>query len=840
MKLVRDPGCTLCRLHADANTVCLLGQGPVPCDVMIIGEAPGRQEDEEGKAFIGKSGQFLEETLAAVGIDRRDVFISNAVHCRPLSNRTPTKGEIAKCKHWLDYELKHVKPKVVLLLGNTPLQSITGKPGIKARRGRPFVQDGITFVPTYHPAAIGYAAELRPIFENDIKLFSEVAASGEVPRETKLDYVIVDTWKLVDEMIKAMTGAISYDIETTCLYPWAKHDPELKDGPDNVDAKINTMGWGTRKRQYILPVAHPESVWSGDDLEIILDRVDERMHECFVIAQFGKFDSLWTWVHYNRRWRIDFDCGMASYILDENSRNGLKENAQRYCNAPNWDVDKDVKTVGPLSTIALYHAHDLYYTRDLRFIFGKMLDKDWRIKKVFDYILMPCVNLFTEIEYDGVCIDTSKMADAEKFLRKELAEAKVQLEKFGKVDNWGSTKQLAHLLFDKLGIKPPVKTAKGNPSTSESALNQIDHLIGGPLIRFRGAKQALSFFIEGWKPFLVKKNNDYFLHPQFKLHGTVAGRPSCESPNLQQTPQDPRIRSLIKAATGWVLVEVDLSQIELRIIAEVANEPTMIEVFATGKDIHWMTALREIERGAALKELVMDTAHTYTQNKRLTYSECIEELLEMGPDAAVEINKEWKLIRNKAKAINFGYCYGMWWKRFKTYARDNYGVHVSDQQAKESREFFFAEYRLEDWHRRQKKYARYNGYVQTLSYRKRRLPAAQRYEDTPERREAERQAINAPIQGFASDINLMCALQLREEFGRDKVRICGTVHDNILFWCRPKHVKTVVPRILKIMQRPRLFDEFEIDFRVPICGEAKIGPWSLGVSLKKWLADEKK
>lgn len=838
MNLQRNPGCTACRLHEEAEYVCLLGKGPIPCEAMIVGEAPGRREDDSGVAFVGKSGQLLEETLEKFSIKRRKIYITNAVHCRPPGNRTPTKGEIKKCKPWLEAEIAAVKPKFILILGNTPLLSLTGKPGIRARRGRPFDQDGVIYLPTYHPAYILRTPELMDVFERDIHLFSEILQRGEIPREEQLDYKIVSTEEDMEELIDALEGTVSYDLETTCLYPWARETPKIE---KSVDAKINLMGWGTRDRQYILPVEHPESSWLSKSAALgkYLDRIDQKMQECYVVMQNGKFDALWTWVHYGYQWFPDFDTMLAHYLLDENSRHGLKELAMRYCGAPDWDVGKDTKTRGPLSEMALYHAHDLYYTRKLRFILGKKMEEEDGIKRLFEELAMPCSRLFTEIEYDGVCIDVTKMDEAEKVLKKMLAEAEKELEEYndGSVDNWGSPKQLGKLLFERLKLPVIERTEAGNASTSESVINRIDHPIGSALLKFRGARQQLSFFIEGWKPYLVKVGRNWFLHPSFKLHGTKTGRPSCENPNLQQVPRDERIRQLVKAPEDWVLVEFDLSQIELRIIAEISGEPTLREVFITGQDAHWLTAIREIERGGGLKDIVLETARTAKQDKSLTYSESIEALYEIGPDVAADIDPAWKEHRKKAKAVNFGYVYGMWWKKFKKYAKDNYGIDVTDRQAQDSRKYFFQTYQLESWHKRQKRYARINGYTHTLTQRKRRLPEAQSPDDTPARREAERQAINSPVQGFAAELNLMCALQLRKEYDRDKVRICGTIHDAILFWCRPQWIREVAERLLKICERPDLFDTFEIEFSVPITGEIKIGPWSKGVKLEKWLKE---
>lgn len=831
----RNPNCTLCRLHKTAEYVCLLGQGPEPYDVMIIGEAPGHREDDSGTPFVGKSGQLLRSKLEGLGID--DVFITNAVSCRPPDNRTPTKGEIKACKKWLDYQIAMVKPKYVLTLGNVPLMSITGAAGVTKRRGKPFQQDGIIYLPTFHPSFILRDPTQEHVFDLDLQLFSDIIQFGGIPEERELDFTLVLDDDDVEEMLEDMvsSGTVSFDLETTGLYPWAK------------DAAVTAIGFGTRNHQWILPASHPESPWSRSQLESVIDEISEIIDDLVVVAHNAKFDLLWMRVIFGAEWPVDFDTMIAHYLVDENDRHGLKHLAQKFLGAPDWDIDlQSKKGAAPLKKLAKYHAHDLYYTLKLKPILSKLLKKE-ETQEVFNKIMMPCVRLFTEVEYDGVYIDISKFDEAENYLREQYQSAQVELlewepsleglqkwkpeirDKF----NWGSTQQLAWLLFDKLGIEVIEKTKTGNPSCNESVIKRIDHPCTGALLKFRAAKQQLSFFIDGWKPFLDRKpNGDYYLHPSFKLHGTVTGRLSCEHPNLQQVPRDPRIRSLISAPDGWTLMEFDLSQIELRIAAELASERAMLEAFSRGVDIHWLTALTEIERGGGLVELVLDTARKAKKDKSLDYSQAIEVLLEIGPDAATAINPEWKEYRKKAKAVNFGYIFGMWWKKFKMYARDNYNMVITDQEAQASRSTFFEKYSdLNGWHDRQRRFARRHGYVRSLSGRKRRLPAAMDRSDTPERREAERQAINSPVQSFANELNLMAALQLRREFGRNILRICGTVHDAVLARVRDSHLNQVYRRTLEIMSHPELLDELGIEIKVPIEAEGKVGPWSKGRKL---------
>lgn len=636
-----------------------------------------------------------------------------------------------------------------------------------------------------------------------------------------------------DKDLKAMikdikhSSFVSYDIETNGLYPFAE------------DAEITLWGVGTRKYQWSIPLQHPEGQWYDRPIKQreVLSAVVRAARGCKMCAHNGKFDSLWTLVCYDIDWRTDFDTMLAHYILDENSRHGLKILAQKLCGADDWDLDKDAKQGNTtLKDLAYYHAHDLYYTRKLGRMFIRELRRDKGLSSVYYKLVLPVANMFIDVQNEGVYINEAQYKKAAKLLRKRLDESKAKMEAIAPGVNWRSPKQIRELFFEKLGLKPLDMTKTGLPSTSESVLKRLahQHEIPRELMNYRAAQQQMSFFIEGWQPYMV----DSRIHPNFKIHGTVTGRPSCADPNLQQVPRDPFIRSLICAPPGWELIEVDLSQAELRIAAELAGERTMLTSFQTGEDVHWKTALREIHRGGGYKDLVKTTSKKLT-GKRVSYDEAIEAMLKAGPDTCIGLDKQWKEPRKKAKAINFGYLYGMWWKKFVAYARDNYGVEVTNKEAEASRKAFFSLYpAFEPWHRKQKQFAQSVGYVRTLTGRKRRLPGAQGPSDDYQTQEAQRQAINSPVQSFASDINLMAALEAYNEFDPEWFRIIGTVHDSVLMIVKKKQLKYVVKRFKQIMSHPKLLDEMGIKLSVPIVADATIGPWSLGKSEEEYFGEE--
>lgn len=829
--------------------------------ILVVGEHP---------RINSKAKSILYSAMKSAGFKKKHIEWIDVLEHSPPEGKNVTKVMVRNAAPDLKKRVMKSGRKYVVLLGNTPCQALIDKTGIRNLRGKPLNHEGLIVLPCLHPSQALHDEKWIDVIERDFEKLRECVRFGGIPEERSLNYHIVDTWDKVKRMLADLRGTVAIDLETSRLYPFTTQLDELletrrastqawKDhkathGNNNLP-RVVAMQFGCRKRQWVVPM-ETAGIWTPAELKKIVAAVTRRLKKCFCVFHNGKFDCLWMRCRFGVKWTVDFDTQNAHYLLDENDFHGLKYLAQKYLGAPDWDIEGKEKTSWSPNN-AKYAAHDVYYTRLMRFKLKEMLEQDYDTKRVYDLIMGPCIALFIEAEFRGVHINLEKMDDAETYLREELAEAKKGLDKWGKkaqlVDkktgsiNWGSNDQLGDLLFNILKIKPIEKTAGGKNSVSESVLLRIDHPMVGDLLKFRAASKQLSSFIEGWRPYL---DLDGRLHPSFKLHGTVTGRLSCEHPNLQQVPRDPRIRTLIGAPEGWTLIEVDLSQIELRIAAELADEINLLRVFHEGGDPHWQTAIREIERGAGYKKEMIKTAKIHS-GKEMTYSEAVEYVLKMGGDEAVKAVEswvetkqikafvDWKETRKKAKAVNFGYLYGMWWKKFKIYARDNYGVNVSDQQAQDSRSAFFELYPcFEAWHNKQRRFAQVNGYVRSLSGRKRRLPAAMGSRDTPQRREAQRQAINSPVQSFANELNLMAALQMASEFKKSYFRIVGTVHDAVLMEVRNDHVERVFKRCLEIMSHPELLDKFEIELGVPIEAEGKLGPWGAGKSLEQWLKIE--
>lgn len=165
--------CTKCNLCKNRTNI-VFGTGNKHADVMFIGEGPGADEDREGIPFVGKAGKLMNQAFLGIGISREDVYIGNIVKCRPPNNRTPLKEEAVACLDYLRNQVMIIKPKIVVLLGNTALKNILGEEyGITASRGKWIEKKGIKYLPTFHPAALLRDDSKKIDFWNDLKMLKQ-------------------------------------------------------------------------------------------------------------------------------------------------------------------------------------------------------------------------------------------------------------------------------------------------------------------------------------------------------------------------------------------------------------------------------------------------------------------------------------------------------------------------------------------------------------------------------------------------------------------------------------------------------------------------------------------
>ena len=791
--------CHDCNLCAFSSPTCIWGAGPSKAKVMVVNSYATEQDEQEGAAVMPSS---LVERLRAIGLDPEKVYYTNAIKCACPRGTKYKVGDIKKCKKHLDKEIAGVQPTYVLVLGAQALKA-TVDGSITELNGVMVEKDGIKYMPSYSPGIVYRDPGKAPFVEKAMNNFKAMM-EGSLEGLPELDIRLITNMRELKRAFHHLKDNnylyLSYDIETTGLV--------------RFEDEVNLFGFGNDQVQYIIPLEARYSPLKGARLaqrKLIRTCVNWLNRNAkALVAGNGKFDDLFLKYHFGVKPNITFDVVLASHILNENTPNGVKENAVLECNAPEWDVDKDLKT-GKYKTREKYQeyltylGYDIYYEYKLYRVFHKKLKQDRALMKLFYHLYMPGIISYETVEEHGVFIYPQQFKQVRKHLEAERGAIEKELLKLAKHEvNWNSPAQIQKLLYEELKLPVIETTESGSPSTSEATLMQLrdKHPIVELILKYRGVNIQISHFIDGW----INRMWGRRLFPNFKLHGTVTGRTSCTDPNLQQVPRDPIIRNLVGAPEGWSVVEIDYSQAELRIAAIMSGDETMKRIYQTGGDIH---------------------THTY---EMITGEKVSDDKY---------IKKEQ---RKKAKAVNFGFVYGMGWRKFKIYARDNYGVDLTDKEAEQWRERFFQAYHsLPKWHSKQRRIVQSMGQVRSPIGRLRRLPDIYST-DKSKKAEAERQSINSPVQGFGSDLTILGMSEIMGNaqyydpdyvLDKDKFFVIGTVHDATLFEVRNDYLMEFCPRAKHILEHPKaLEDVFHFDTDVPIVADVAVGKsWGAGIEL---------
>lgn len=406
---------------------------------------------------------------------------------------------------------------------------------------------------------------------------------------------------------------------------------------------------------------------------------------------------------------------------------------------------------------------------------------------IYESIESPLIDVLIDMKAQGMALNVSYLKTLSKKLHEELTKLEKNIYKQAGVEfNINSPKQLGEVLFDTLGLKPKnaKKTAGGQRSTKESELEKLreDHPIIVEILRYRELQKLVSTYIDSL-PETV--GEDGRVHSTLLQTGAATGRMASKDPNLQNIPirteEGRQVRGAFIAEKGYQLVAIDYSQIELRIAAILSEDPKMMEIFKRGEDVHTGVAVRVF--GVKPEEVTAD-------------------------------------MRRKAKVINFGILYGMGVNALK----QNLGEDTSRQEAQEFLTAYFQTFtRLAEYLEETKSFAREHGYTETLIGRRRLFPGI--ISSVPFiRAQAERMAINAPIQGTAADCMRIAMIRVYEYIkalkNPDEVRMLMQVHDELLFEIKDDKVKEAIPELVKIMEQALTKEESK---GVPLVAEVKVG-----------------
>ncbi len=522
-----------------------------------------------------------------------------------------------------------------------------------------------------------------------------------------------------------------------------------------------------------IPLAHvypgaPEQLPMQEVLDALKPALENP--EKAKLGQNGKYD-----LHVLRRHGVSVqgytqDTMLASFVLAAGlQRHDMDSLAKRHLN---YDTIKFTDVAGKgakqisfaqvqLEEALDYAAEDADITLRLHRELQGQLQKIPSLMQVYTDIEMPLVPVLERIEANGVLLDSAELKRQSTDLAKRMHLIEQNAYALaGRTFNLDSPKQLGALLFDEMGLSALVKTPKGQPSTNEEALEAIadEHELPRMILEYRGMAKLRSTYTEKL-PEMVNPQTGR-VHTSYHQAGAATGRLSSSDPNLQNIPirteDGRRVRKAFIAPEGRQVLACDYSQIELRIMAHLSQDPGLLRAFRSGQDVHRATAAEVFD--VSLEEVSADQ-------------------------------------RRAAKAINFGLMYGM--SAFGL-ARQ---LHIARGDAQDYIAQYFKRYPgVRDYMERTREFAREHGYVETLFGRRLHLDMiASR--NANQRAGAERAAINAPMQGTAADIIKRAMLGVHQWIGEDNpdISMLMQVHDELVFEVNLSIVETATTKIQEIM-----------------------------------------
>ena len=622
----------------------------------------------------------------------------------------------------------------------------------------------------------------QKVVNQQLDLFAEFAADGQATSENSSFETVKTTphnYKLVDnqEDLKKLCDyfltnkILSLDTETTST--------------SAIDAELVGLSFAVKEFEaFYVPVpANREEA-----LQIVnIFKPAYENPEILKIGQNLKYD-----LEVLRNYGIElkgkmWDTMIAHYLIQPELHHNMDYMAEIYLNYQTIHIDELIGPKGknqksmrslPPSQVYEYAAEDADITLRLKNKLEPELKKA-ECEDLFYNIEMPLMPVLAEMEMNGVCLDTASLAETSKQFTNRMNEIEARIyELAGEHFNIASPKQVGEILFDKLKIVEKAKKTKtGQYVTSEEVLQQLKnkHEIVADILEHRGLKKLIGTYIDAL-PKLINPKTGH-IHTSFNQTITATGRLSSSDPNLQNIPirgeDGKEIRKAFIPEPGCLFFSADYSQIELRVMAHLSQDSEMIKVFSEGKDLHAATAAN-------------------------IYKKPIEEVTRDE--------------RTKSKRANFGIIYGI--TVFGLAER----LDIPRDEAKMLIDGYFDTFpQVHDYMEKSKEVARQQGYVTTLFGRRRYLPDINSHNATV-RGFAERNAINAPIQGTAADIIKVAMIRIFNRFKAEGIRskMILQVHDELNFSVYPEEKEKVEGIVLQEMQNA-------LNLSVPLVADSGFG-----------------
>jgi DNA polymerase I len=813
-RLRTDLRCTACDLCESplliSNRMEMTGtQNPV---YLIVGVSPGKEDDRIGKPMTGANGRLLRELLRAAQIDIWDCAITNALKCC-LHDTTPKENHWKACRDYLIQEIKTLKPKAIICAGAKALFWLTGYSGVTKlqQRALPCIlpECNVLVFPIKQPLSLVHAQRedynrLRGEMTDDLRWIREQVESGKLSREmdVEVDYQQAHTKADLERFLAEIKAQplLACDLETGDTSFQGRLFPE-------PDCRVVSIGfsWAKGVARAIPLHARGETslnYWPDDVLQWLLGELGEILRTQRVFGQnFLAFDQKWIRHQWGiEQCNVDFDTMLGHYLLDEETgTHGLERLAAIYTSMAPWKAEF---TLQDTEQMCRYLCKDVDATWRIREAIEPQLNDKQRW--LMQNLLIPCSNVLMDCEYQGVHVSKENLDGLDSYLEQRINTAIAEIDASQEVFGWSlatnqsfnpeSPAQVADLMENYLRLPAAKRTASGQYCVDKEVLKKHSHVpVIAKIAEVRSLRKLKSTYVKGMRDKIMA---DGKIHTSYLMHGTVTGRPSSTNPNLMNLPRGDTagkvltdgkaIKAIFAPSPGNILLQADYSQIELRVLACLAQDEVMLDIYRQGLDLHTATAAKAY--GVPLE--------------RVTSAQ-----------------------RSGAKAINFGTVYGM---SEETLIKRFMAAGSSETEA---REFFAAHQRtfrgVWRYMAEQERLIRRYGYQETPLGRRRR------FEEIDNR--AIRQAYNFPIQSVASDfteLSIVRCDKVIRSLGL-RARIMLTVYDSIAFdvplgefW----RTAEVVKQVMEGISFPWL--------TVPIVADLEAGPnWG---NLKKASLLEKK
>jgi DNA polymerase-1 len=591
--------------------------------------------------------------------------------------------------------------------------------------------------------------------------------------ETILDEAALERW------IAKLEAApiVCFDTETTSLDP--------------MTAELVGLSFAaTPGEAAYLPLTHryagaPQQL----PLQAVLDRLRPWLEDAgrIKVGQNAKYDRH-VFANYGITVRgVMHDTLLQAYVLESHQRHDMDALAARFLGASGLLAYIDVAGKGasqiPFDQVDIqratdYSAEDADVTLQLHGALLPRVEKEAKLNRIYGDIEIPVASVLLAMERNGVLIDSALLGRQSQELGQKMLDLERKAHELGGGPfNLGSPKQLCEILFDRLKLKVVKKTPSGAPSTDEEVLEKLaqDHPICAALLEHRGVAKLKSTYTDKLPRMIHAKTGR--VHTNYAQAVAVTGRLSSTDPNLQNIPvrtaEGRRIREAFVAPPGSKIVSADYSQIELRIMAHLSGDASLVRAFAAGEDVH-----------------------------RHTASEVFDAPLD-------QVTSEQ---RRYAKVINFGLIYGM--SAFGL--AQNLDIERSAAQSYMDK--YFARYPgVAQYMERTRNEARERGFVETVFGRRLWLPDI-RSSNMQRRQGAERQAINAPMQGTAADLIKLAMVAVQGWLEQEKLatKLVMQVHDELVLEVPKAELEVVKPSVERLMMGVAKLD-------VPLVVEAGVG-----------------